>query len=165
MTDYRDDISNLIDSLSESNRVTDGQRTSLLNALMRVGRGEFLSVNPDNEGTEDEEETIYKLHVHINKMTYSRVDNQVIIDPKNIDFDYYTPLTVSDYDMIRDTIYHDGYFEFNIESNECEWFTVGDLFNSKEIHTILPSAEFTKGIIFEQDRQLVRIYHITEHSN
>ena len=163
MSDYRDDIINVIDSLSESNNINDGQRTSLLNALMRIGRGEFIAAN--NQEEDDDEEIIYKLHIHINKMDYSREDNQIIIDPQNIDFDYYTPLTVSEYDLIRDSIYHDGYFEFNIESDECDWFEVKHLFNSKEIHTILPSKEFAKGIVFSQDRQLVRVYHINQHSS
>lgn len=166
MPDFRTQIMTLVDSLTEAETITDGQRISLLNATMRIGNGEFISTTSEVIDDEDDEELIYKLHLHTTKMKYTRIDNQVIIDPENIDFDYYTPLSVSEYDLIRDTIYHDGYFEFNIHSDECDWFLAGDLLSeNKEIHTILPNDDFHKGIVFQQNRQLIRVYHVNLHTS
>ena len=156
MADFREQIVTLIDSMMETNTISDGQRVSLLNAVMRIGNGEFI--NASAVEPIDDTEPMYKLHIHLIKMQYNRDNNKIMMVPTNVDFDFYTPLTASEYDLIRDTIYHDGYYEFQYESED--WFNVGGLFSNREIHTILPDDEFKKGILFEQDRQLVRVYHI-----
>ena len=38
MADFREQIVTLIDSMMETNTISDGQRVSLLNAVMRIGR-------------------------------------------------------------------------------------------------------------------------------